>query len=131
MQVSSVIQDKPNVGTEQLGSINATYTLTAADRAAAAAQLGQPLTAAGNINVNLLSPGQLYGPRIRQWDFAAKKIFRLAATRLTLGVDFYNLTNSNVTLGFAGTFVPGAAGWQAPTSYMKPRVARLNAEFAW
>jgi hypothetical protein len=34
VQLSSVIQDKPNVGTEQLGSLNATYFLSAADQAA-------------------------------------------------------------------------------------------------
>ena len=55
VQLSSVIQDKPNVGTEQLGSIAANYTLTAADQAAAAAQIGRPLTAAGPITVNLLA----------------------------------------------------------------------------
>jgi hypothetical protein len=130
VQISSVIQDKSNVGTEQLGSLNATYTLTAADLAAAAAQIGRPLTGA-NINVNLLAPGQEYGPRVRQWDFAAKKIIRFGETRLTVGADFYNLLNNNVTLGFSGTFIPNVPGWQSPTSYMNPRVARLNAEFAW
>ena len=131
VQLSSVIQDKPNIGTDQISSLNATYTLTAADQAAAAAQIGRPLTTAGPISVNLLAPGQEYGPRVRQWDLAAKKIFRLGAPRLTVGVDFYNLLNNNVTLGFNGLFVPGVAGWQSPTSYMNPRVMRLNAEFAW
>jgi len=27
--------------------------------------------------------------------------------------------------------VPNAPGWQSPTTYMNPRVFRLNAEFAW
>src|SRR5687768_10373670 len=131
VRVSSVIQDKPNIGTEQIASLNANYTLTTADRNAAAAQLGRPLTGAGPITVNLVAPGQVYGPRVRQFDVAAKKIFRLGTPRLTVGVDFYNLLNNNVTLGFTGAFIPGVAGWQSPTSYMNPRVARLNAEFAW
>jgi hypothetical protein len=131
LQLSSVIQDKPNVGTEQLGSINATYFLSAADQAAAAAQIGRPLTLTGPISVNLLAGGQLYGPRVRQWDLAAKKIIRLGGRRLTVGADFYNLLNNNVTLGFSGGFVPNTPGWQAPTSYMNPRVLRLNAEFAF
>jgi hypothetical protein len=137
VQVSSVIQDKPNVGTNQITSLAANYTLTAADLAAAAAQIGRPLTMTGPITVNLLRPGQLYGPRIRQWDFAAKKIFRLGTHRLTVGMDLYNVTNSNVTLGFNPTFVPGVAGWQSPVSgpaggaYMNPRVVRLNAEYAF
>ena len=43
----------------------------------------------------------------------------------------YNLANNNVTLAFNQTFATGVAGWLAPTSYMNPRVFRLNAEFAW
>ena len=131
LQLSSVFKDRPNVGTEQLGSIAANYTLTAADQAAAAAQIGRPLTATGPITVNLLAGGQLYGPRVRQLDFAAKKIFRFGGQRLTVGADIYNLLNNNVTLGFSGGFVPNAPGWQSPTSYMNPRVFRLNAEFGW
>jgi hypothetical protein len=129
--LSSVIQDKPNIGTDQLGSLSANYTLTADDQAAAAGQIGRPLNTTGALTVNLLSPGELYGPRVRQWDVAAKKVLRFATTRMTLGVDFYNLTNSNVTLGFNGTFNPNTTGWQSPTTYMNPRVARLNAEFSF
>jgi hypothetical protein len=131
VQLSTVLQDKPNVGTEQLGSLSANYTLTAADQAAAAAQIGRPLTTTGPITVNLLAGGQLYGPRVRQWDLAVKKIIRLGGQRVTLGADFYNLLNNNVTLGFSAPFTPNAPGWQAPTSYMNPRVFRLNAEFAF
>ena len=53
----------------------------------------------------------MYGDRIRQWDFAVKKIFRFGSQRLTVGADFYNLMNNNVTLGFNSTFVPGTPGW--------------------
>ena len=54
VQLSSVIQDKPNVGTDQIGSIAANYTLSAADQAAAVAQIGRPLTATGAFTVNLV-----------------------------------------------------------------------------
>ena len=92
---------------------------------------GDPLTAAGLFTVNLAQQGAVYGPRIRQWDISAKKILRLAGQRVTLGADIYNVTNDNVTLGFNQTFVPNVSGWQSVTSYMNPRVFRLNAEFAW
>jgi len=131
VQLSTVIQDKPNVGTDQIGSIAANYTLTAADQAAAAAQIGRPLTAAGLFTVNLAPQGEVYGERIRQWDISAKKIIRFGGQRLTVGADIYNVTNDNVTLGFNQTFVPNVAGWQNVTSYMNPRVYRLNAEWAW
>ena len=129
--VSSVLQDKPNVGTDQLVSLLANYTLSAADQAAAAAQIGRSLTTTGAITVNLIAPGDLYGPRIRQLDLSAKKIIRFGGQRLTLGADFYNVANNNVTIAFNATFVPNVAGWQSPTVYMNPRVVRLNAEFSW
>jgi hypothetical protein len=131
VNVSSVFQDKTNIGTDQLGSLVANHTLSAADQAAAAAQIGRPLTTTGTITVNLVAPGDLYGPRIRQLDLSAKKIIRFGGQRLTVGADFYNLANNNVTILFNGTFVPNVAGWQSPTNYMNPRVVRLNAEFSW
>jgi len=129
--VSSVYTDKTNIGTDQLGSLQANYTLTAADLAAAAAQIGRPLNVTGPLTVNLLAPGQMYGPRIRQWNFGAKKPIRFGSQRLTLGVDLYNLTNNNVTTAFNPVFAPGVAGWNSPTSYMNPRIIRLNTEFSW
>src|SRR6185503_5384361 len=138
VNLSTVFQDKPNIGTDQIASLMATYTMTTpatappgtiADTTLAAAQIGRELTQTGN--VNLLAPGEEYGERIRQWDLSVKKIFRFNSQRLTVGVDFYNLTNSNVTLAFNQTFVPGTPGWGFPTSYMNPRVTRLNAEFSW
>jgi hypothetical protein len=139
VNLSTVLQDKPNIGTDQIASLAANYTLTTpatappgtvSDTARAAAQIGRPLTGTAQ-QVNLLAPGELYGERIRQWDFAVKKIFRFNRQRLTVGADFYNLLNSNVTLGFNGAFVPNTPGWNFPTSYMNPRVIRLNAEFTW
>jgi hypothetical protein len=136
VNVSSVIQDKPNIGTDQITSLVATYTLTAADIASAAAQLGRPLTNAAP-QVNLVSPGEVYGPRIRQVDLSAKKFFRFGGQRVTVGIDMYNLLNNNVTLLFNQTFVPTAPGatpsgsWPGTSSYMNPRVYRLSAEFAF
>jgi hypothetical protein len=109
----------------------ATYTTTPADQAAAALQIGRPLTTAGPIQVNLIAPGVLYGDRIRQLDISAKKIIRFGSQRLTVGVDMYNLTNSNVTTAFNQTYVPTATGWLAPTAYLNPTIYRLNAEWAF
>jgi len=89
------------------------------------------MTIAAPITVNLLAPGQVYGDRIRQLDVAFKKIIRLGGQRLTAGVDLYNLMNNNVTLAFNQTYVPTTTGWLTPTTYMNPRVFRINAEFAW
>jgi hypothetical protein len=139
VNLSTVFQDKPNIGTDQIASLAANYTLTTpltapagvvSDTALAAAQIGRPLTGTAQ-QVNLLAPGDLYGERIRQLDLSVKKIFRFSSQRLTVGVDFYNLTNSNVTLAFNQAFVTNTPGWGFPTSYMNPRVTRLNAEYSW
>jgi hypothetical protein len=129
--LSSVYQDKINVGTDQLVSLSGNYTMTAADQAAAAAQLGRSMTAVTPPTINLVAPGALYGQRVRQLDLSAKKVMRLAGRRLTAGVDVYNVANNNVTLAFNQTFSPTTTGWLTPTTYMNPRVVRLNAEFAW
>ena len=129
--LSAVYQDKANVGTDQLGSLSAMYTLTPADMASIAAQLGRPMTAAGAITVNLLAPGQEYGPRVRQLDFSVKKALQVWNRRLTVGLDVLNVANNNVALAFNTTFAPGVAGFLSPTSYMNPRVFRLSAQFAF
>ena len=85
----------------------------------------------GAITVNLIAPGTLYGDRVRQLDLAFKKIVRLGGQRLTAGLDIYNVMNNNVTLVPSQTYSPSSTGWLQPTTYMNPRVFRLNAEFAW
>ena len=129
--VSTVYQDKINVATDQITSLAANYILTAADQAAAAAQIGRPLTIGAPITVNLIAPGEVYGDRVRQLDVSVKKILRFGGRRLTAGVDMLNLLNNNVTLAFNQTYVPTTTGWLTPTTYMNPRVFRINAEFAW
>jgi hypothetical protein len=105
--------------------------LTPAYQAAAAAQIGRPLTSTGPLTINLRAPGSLYSDRIRQLDFTVKKILPIAGNRLTVGLDIANVMNNNVTLAFNPTFVTNTPGWNAPASYMNPRVFRLNAEYSF
>jgi hypothetical protein len=129
--VSGVYQDKINVGTDQIVSLAGNYVLSAADLAAAAAQIGRPLTVGAPITVNLLAPGQVYGDRVRQLDLSVKKILRFGGQRATVGLDMLNLLNNNVTLAFNQTYVPTTTGWLTPTTYMNPRVFRLSGEYSW
>jgi len=132
--VSGVFSDKPaaNNGTDQLaGAVAANYTLTPADIANAAAQIGRPLTTTGAITVNLIPPGNVYGDRVRSLDLSFKKILHFGSQRVTAGLDIYNVMNNNVTLVYNYTYSPTSAGWLQPTTYMNPRVFRLNAEWAF
>jgi Carboxypeptidase regulatory-like domain len=145
--ISGVYRDRPilngtpnNASTDQLtGSLPANLTFTATDAfgTAIAQQIGRPMTGGPFVNVNLITPGTLYGgapsfaDRNRQIDLSVKKIIRLGGRRLTAGLDLYNLANSDTVLFYNTTYVPNVPGWQTPLAYMNPRVVRLNAEFAW
>jgi Carboxypeptidase regulatory-like domain len=149
--ISGVYRDRPilngtpnNASTDQLaGSLPANLTFTATDAfgQAIAQQIGRPMSGGPFVNVNLITPGTLYGgapafaDRNRQIDLSIKKIIRLGSRRLTAGLDIYNLANSNTVLFYNTTYVPpylpNFIGWQTPSAYMNPRVFRLAAEFAW
>jgi hypothetical protein len=80
--------------------------------------------------LSLLEPGTLYGDRIRELDLGVKKVLRFGRTRTTVGLDIYNVLNTNVTLTYNNTFVPGGA-WLTPTEIMSARIFRVSGEFTW
>ena len=79
--------------------------------------------------VNLLNPGQLYTlQRINLVDMRFAKILRFGGRRLDIGIDLYNLFNSNVTTSYQQTYEQqtNGAAWLTPTAIAAPRLARLN-----
>jgi hypothetical protein len=80
--------------------------------------------------VNLLTDGQLYpDERVNQIDMRFAKILRFGDRRLDIGIDLYNLLNSNDTTGFDQSYDYGVANggeWLLPTSIVSPRFARFN-----
>jgi hypothetical protein len=85
--------------------------------------------ATGTTTVNLLNPGQLYAiGRINLVDMRFAKIVRFGQRRLDVGIDLYNLFNSNVTTSYQQTYeqrTDGAA-WLTPTAIAAPRLARFH-----
>jgi hypothetical protein len=79
---------------------------------------------AGTTSLNVLLPGQLYGDRVNQLDLRVGKILRFGRTRTTVGVDLYNILNSNPGLVYNQAF---AANWPRPTAILMPRFVRFNA----
>jgi hypothetical protein len=81
-----------------------TFTATDAFGAAIAQQIGRPMSGGPFVNVNLITPGTLYGgaplfaDRNRQIDLSLKKIIRISGQRLTAGLDIYNVANSDTVL---------------------------------
>ncbi len=59
----------------------------------------------------------LYGDRIRQLDFAIKKVIPISGRRLTVGLDLYNVMNNNVTLGVQPD-VRSQRSWVAESNFV-------------
>jgi hypothetical protein len=86
--------------------------------------------ATGTTTVNLLNPGLLYVlQRVNLVDMRFAKIIRFSGRRVDVGIDLYNLFNSNVTTSYQQTYeyrTDGAA-WLTPTAIAAPRLARFHA----
>jgi hypothetical protein len=86
----------------------------------------------GNTTVALLDneDNRLYADNRRtQLDMRFAKILRFGRTRTDIGVDLYNVLNTNYALTYEGTYSytqPNGGTWQNPTSILAPRFARFN-----
>jgi carboxypeptidase family protein len=88
--------------------------------------------ATGLTTINLLNPGQLYSvERTNLVDMRFAKIFRFAGRRTDVGIDLYNLFNSNVTAAYQQTYeyATNGAAWLRPTAIVPPRLARFHVTF--
>ena len=86
-------------------------------------------TAAQTTTVNLLTPGALYSlERVNLVDMRFAKIVRFGGRRADVGIDLYNLFNSNVTTSYQQTyeFRTNGAAWLTPTAIASPRLARFH-----
>jgi hypothetical protein len=108
-------------------SLNANYDVTSGQVLAA---IGRPLPGgAATQSVNIVLPGQVYGPRINSLDFRFAKVLRFGATRTNVGLDLYNLFNANTGTAFNQGFGVDGATWLRPTTIMNPRFVRFNVTF--
>ena len=105
----------------------ATYRMTAAQFLAAT---GRPLaTGLATQDVDLLLPGQVYGDRINVVDMRFAKVLRFGGTKTNVGLDLYNLFNSNTGTTFNQNFGTDGATWMRPTAVLTPRFLRFNVTF--
>src|SRR5262249_42923233 len=90
----------------------------------------------GTTTVNLVSPAQVYGDRITQFDMRFAKVLRFGGRRADIGVDLYNLFNTSDGSMFLETYDYAtnggltssnpAARWLRPTTIVSPRFVRFN-----
>ncbi len=105
-------------------SLSANYIVP---NAAVIAAIGRPL--AGNATtqtVDLTLPGQIYGDRINAVDMRFAKVLRFGRTRTNVGIDLYNLFNSNTGTAFNQAFGTDGSTWLRPTAVLNPRFVRFN-----
>jgi hypothetical protein len=108
-------------------SLSANFVANNAWIAAGPQPLGRNLSGASNVTVNLIPPFTRFADRRNNIDFRVAKIVRYGRTRTLVGVDFYNLTNTDVVTGYNETFVPGGP-WLRPTAIQPARYARISAQ---
>src|SRR5215471_5699985 len=111
-------------------TITATYSAT---NAQIAPSLGRTLSegATALINVPLIQPGTLFGPRQDQFDFRVAKRFAFVGGRWIVSVDIQNLFNEAAVQIYNTTYGTTGATWLTPTQIQNPRYARFNLELTF
>jgi hypothetical protein len=106
--------------------LRADYVVTSA---LASSTLGRNLSS-GNVTVNLIPRGTLYGARVSNIDLRLAKILRIRGMRAQFGVDIYNLLNNDaVTMynnGYSAPTTSRGSIWLTPTQILPARYVRLN-----
>ena len=131
LQVSATIQSRPFAGANFPGiasqSLAANWLVLNPQVVAA---LGRPLSGgAQSTFVNIVEPGTLYGDRINQVDLRVSKILRFSGRRANVGVDFFNLFNTNAVYQYNTTYAGNGATWLQPSSLVTARFAKLSVQF--
>ncbi len=110
---------------EQGQQLAANYTASQANTT-----LGRPFAGGStHDHVNLIEPGTLYGDRANQLDMRIAKNLRFGGTRTNVGVDVFNILNSNPVLTYNQSYSPTTTTWLRPTSVLQPRYWKISAQF--
>ncbi len=132
VQIAATIQSRPFAGANFPGiasqSLAANWLVF---NAQAQPALGRPL--AGNTQVtfvNIVKPGEMYGDRLNQVDFRVSKILRFGAKRLNVGVDLFNIFNTNAVFAYFQTLNTATpATYLQPASLVSARFAKVSVQF--
>ena len=84
--------------------------------------------ATGNATIDLTDPDhRIFADNRRtQVDMRFAKVVRLGRTRTDIGIDLWNLLNTNYATAYEGDYGAVGSTWQNPTSIYAPRFVRLN-----
>jgi hypothetical protein len=116
---------------DQGAPLRATYNAPVADVSAA---LGRPAAAFGTtVPIDLVAPGDVWGDRVNELNLRFAKVLRFGGTRTHVGVDLFNVLNSDAILTYNQTFqLPSATlpngSWLVPQSVLTPRFMKVSAQ---
>jgi hypothetical protein len=90
--------------------------------------LGRTAQGAGaTIPIDLIAPGEVWGDRVNEVDVRFAKVVRFGRTKTHVGIDIFNILNTDAVLTYSQTFAPGGA-WLGPQSVLTPRFVKLSAQ---
>jgi hypothetical protein len=69
----------------------------------------------------------VWGDRVNEVNLRFAKILRFGRTRTHVGIDVFNILNSDAILTYNQTFTPSGA-WLAPQSVLTPRFMKVSAQ---
>ena len=92
----------------------------------AAAARPQPLVGVNTVTVNLIPNATQYLDRRNNIDFRAAKILRFGRTRTQVGIDVYNVTNSDTVTAVNTTYSPTSTSWLTPNAVATARYVKFN-----
>lgn len=126
--VSTVIRSQPPL------PLTATWSVPNSVVLGALGHLPPGASATGRTNIPITdNEHRLYANNRRtQVDMRFAKIVRFGRARANIGVDLYNLLNTNYATQYNSTYLyltdnsPRPAGWGTPTGIYNPRFVRLN-----
>ena len=80
----------------------------------------------GTTTVNLLRPGELYQPQVRTLDMRFAKTLQFGRSKTNVGIDVYNLLNSNTGTALNTNYGLDGATWLRPTAILNARFVQFS-----
>jgi carboxypeptidase family protein len=120
VQLSATWRSDPGV------ELSANYVVNNAIANSGPQPLGRNLSS-GNITVNLVPRGTLYGDRVNNLDLRIMKVLHFGRTRIQAGADIYNVINSDTVTLYNTTYSP-TGSWLVPNAIATARYAKINVQ---
>jgi hypothetical protein len=94
--------------------------------------VGRTVAGPATTAINLIAPGEVWGDRVNEFDIRVAKVLKFGRVRSNVGIDVYNLLNSNAILAYNQTYSPtvtsGSGAWLAPQQVLTPRFLKISAQ---